>query len=639
MYSDKEIKKIIKNPINFVENNNTSTIVKFIEYANHQYYNEGNTIIPDEIYDIIYDKLKEMDPENKIFTVIGSTPTGKKVKLPYWLGSMDKIKPDSKELRIWLNKYKGDYHIGEKLDGLSMLLEYKDNKYRLYTRGRDGYGKDISHLAKHLNLPKLKDNVAVRGELIMSKSNFIKYKKIYKDNKRKFGKLRDFITSVVNSKEIDGKLKTDIDVYNDIDFVVFDILVNNMKMSDKYNIIKKLGFKYPKYRIIDELDGDYLKQTLIEFKNASDYEIDGIIITNNKKYELIKSGNPKYSVAFKMVLEGQIKKTIVEEVEWNPSKQGYLKPKIRFNEINIGGDCIRFTTGFNAKYIYTNKIGKGTILKIIKSGDVIPYILEIVKNNKKPDMPVDIKYHWNKSGVEIILDDIENNLDVRAKRLLHFFRTIKIEFLSEGLINKLINAGYTNINDILNMCIGDFEAIDGFHTKLANKIHNSIHNIISNPLDLNVLMAGSNIFGGSLGKKKLNLILEKYPKSWNKLSKSDLLEVDGISDITANIYLKNLPKFLVFLDNHKQLKYKLPSQNNIKVKSKILGMKIIMTGFRDKELEKMIIENGGEVQSSVSKITSIVIAKDINSKSSKLEKARSLNLEILSINDFKKKYF
>jgi NAD-dependent DNA ligase len=81
-----------------------------------------------------------------------------------------------------------------------------------------------------------------------------------------------------------------------------------------------------------------------------------------------------------------------------------LKPRVEVEPVDIGGVTIRFTTGFHAKYISDNRIGPGTCLEIIRSGDVIPYINQIFSSPKDVvDMP-SVPYHWNESGVDIIAD-------------------------------------------------------------------------------------------------------------------------------------------------------------------------------------------------------------------------------------------
>ena len=80
-----------------------------------------------------------------------------------------------------------------------------------------------------------------------------------------------------------------------------------------------------------------------------------------------------------MVLNEQTANVKVINVEWNASKHGYMIPRIQFESVNIGGAVLSFTTGFNGKYIVDNKIGKGAVLKIIRSGDVIPKVEKVTK--------------------------------------------------------------------------------------------------------------------------------------------------------------------------------------------------------------------------------------------------------------------
>ena len=97
-----------------------------------------------------------------------------------------------------------------------------------------------------------------------------------------------------------------------------------------------------------------LSDILISRRTESDYEIDGIIVMDNKVYPRPKSGNPKYAVAFKMVLEDQKAESTVQNVVWNVSKHGTLKPIVIINPVNIGGSKVQRVTGYNAKWIIDN---------------------------------------------------------------------------------------------------------------------------------------------------------------------------------------------------------------------------------------------------------------------------------------------
>ena len=400
------LSQIKDNPEDYAQNATIKELEGFIKKANKAYYNTGNPLLDDYNYDIIIDIFRERSPNNKVLETIGAPLRAEvvKVKLPYWMGSMDKVKPNSRELENWLTKYVPPYVISQKLDGLSGLLTYNlesNNQIKLYTRGDGQYGQDISHLIPFLNLnsSNLLDRIknkqlVLRGEFIMKKRTFqTKYASQYP-------KARSLIAGCINAKS------PNLDVIKDMDFVVYELIDKDktLNMQDQFKTIIKLGFDCVNHIIVkNKLDSDYLIKLLIEMKTNSNYEIDGIIITDNKANQRNKSGNPKYAVAFKSQLDEQIAITKVVDVEWNPSKRGLLIPRIKLKPVKIGGDTITYTTGFNAKYIKDNLIGVGSKLKMIRSGDVIPYIMEVLSpsSNGKAlflKLKPNIKYKWIRSN-------------------------------------------------------------------------------------------------------------------------------------------------------------------------------------------------------------------------------------------------
>ena len=107
-----------------------SKLETFIKKANKAYYNTGKPLLEDSEYDKLIDIMKERFPNSDVLNQIGAPIRSEieKVKLPYWMGSMDKVKPDSKQLISWLSKYSPPYIISQKLDGLSALLTYNLSK-------------------------------------------------------------------------------------------------------------------------------------------------------------------------------------------------------------------------------------------------------------------------------------------------------------------------------------------------------------------------------------------------------------------------------------------------------------------------------------------------------------------------------
>ena len=128
---------------------------------------------------------------------------------------------------------------------------------------------------------------------------------------------------------------------------------------------------------IKSLSNEYLSEILIKWRDEYEYEIDGIIVIDDKLYNRI-TGNPLHAFAFKMIISEQIAEAKVVNVLWTPSKDGYLKPRVQIEPITLGGVKIEYATGFNAKFIVDNNIGLGSLITIIRSGDVIPHILSVV---------------------------------------------------------------------------------------------------------------------------------------------------------------------------------------------------------------------------------------------------------------------
>ena len=379
-------------------------------------------------------------------------------------------------------------------------------------------------------------------------------------------------------------------------------------------------------------------------RTESPYEIDGIIIEQDKKQRRITSGNPKYGFAFKMILSDQIVESKILDIEWNASKHGKLTPRVLIEPVIIGGITINYLTGHNAKFVKDYMLGPGALIKLTLGGGVIPKILETIKPATEPKFP-NVNYHWNKTKVEILLDDINQNNDVLIRRIIHFFKKMETKFLGKGLIKRMVENGFENINDFLNATVDVLLQFDGIKNKQATKLYNSIQNSIIN-VPLGRVMDASNVFGVGLGEKKFNMILAEFPDILTLEEDNDVLVnlivgINGFAPKTANKFVINLPTFKHFIKEHPKIKIKLHNNKRKREESNegnLTNINVVFTGVRDKELETYIIDNGGKVSNSVTKLVTVVIVGDINSNSSKVKKARKNNIPIMIIDDFKQTY-
>ena len=592
----------------------TKQLEEKITELSDKYYN-GQEDVSDHVFDRLIELLKQKKPDSKVLKTVGAPIRDEmvKVKLPVWMGSMDKVKEDSDSLRIWKEKFNGPYLVSAKLDGVSGLLEYRDNKKFLYTRGDGSVGQDISYLADFLNLPDIKTDCLIRGEFVVRREIFNLY---YAKN---YPKARSLISGTINSKNPRH------DVIKRIDFIVYEQICDPYEKVGKqfYNLMVA-GFEVPIFDELKSITEKQLKGKLKQFKKDSEYEIDGLVVTDNNPHARNLDGNPKYSFAFKVNVEYH---AMVEDVEWSPSKYGIIIPRVKIRPIYIQGDKISYSTGFNAKFIKDNKIGPGTELIITKSGDVIPYIVEVTKGTM-PKFP-NLEYFWSDSEIDIILQDMYKNVKFKKKRLVHLFQTLDVPYISEGMVNKFYDADYDTVKKIYNMKKEDIISLDGIKEKLSDKLYRAIHYKLDSKIPLEKLMVASLAFGFGLGEKRFKIIIDNC-KDYNTVTKEEIMELEGFSDKTSEMFIKGVKKFNKFLDNNEFLKYYIEKVENNKS-----NKKVVFTGFRDKVLEQEMKDKGWNIQSNITKETKLVIAKDKDSNSSKLDKARSLDIEIVNLKDYK----
>ena len=637
-------KKIVEdfqnNGITVLESLTEEELVTVIEGNNHAYYNTNKPLTSDNEYDIIKEYMERKYPKNTIITEVGAKIIKNKVELPYKMASMDKIKPDTNALTKWTTTYKGPYVLSCKLDGVSGLYTTEGEIPKLYTRGNGTIGQDISHLIPVLNLPTEKNSV-IRGEFIIPRLVFEeKYKK-------RFANARNLVSGIVNSKKIDEKTQ-------DLHFVAYEVIQPSLKPSEQMKKIEELGHISVQNQTVDNLTNEMLSGILMDWRTNYEYEIDGVIVTNDRVYTRT-DGNPDYAFAFKMVISDQVAEAKVVDVIWTPSKSGYLKPRVRIEPIKLGGVTIEYATGFNGKFIEENKIGIGAIIQIIRSGDVIPYIKSVTTPAEHAKMPV-TEYHWTDSHVDLVLDNVTDDETVQEKNITDFFTGIEVESLSTGNVKKIMKAGYRTIPDILKMTKDDFEKVDGFKEKMVNKIYEGIQSKIERA-SLITIMASSNKFGRGIGKRKITPIMNKYPNilvsDENVDEKIAMLQlIEGIGKENAKGFVNNINNFISFLEecnlHHKlgNTKIEATAETDVEINNgqihdesnPLYGKYIVMTKVRDAEIIDYLKKVGGHLDNNISKKTFILVVKSLDDVSNKTKKANADNIPIMTPEMFKTEY-
>ena len=252
----------------YFENLSLESLIDYKRKCDEKYYNNvdgDNDCVADDVYDILEEVIRKksyVKDSKAAITTVGAKTKTNQIKLPFYMGSMNKLKTP-KEIMKWTNKYStAPCIIQEKLDGVSCLVLYdNDCSISLFTRGDGTIGSNISHLVPFLSsLPKFKSSLVIRGELIMSKEIFnSKYSSSYSNS-------RNLVSGIVNST-----INIKEDIANDIDFVAYEIIddYNVLKPSEQLEKLRNVGFEVAQNQIVDSIDVEKLTELLLLFKQTS----------------------------------------------------------------------------------------------------------------------------------------------------------------------------------------------------------------------------------------------------------------------------------------------------------------------------------------------------------------------------------
>ena len=618
---------------------------------------EGDEESPlsDPQYDYIARLVKAAAPAHSFFTGIGATVRGGKIVLPYQMGSLTQVEIGA--LAQWIKdcglKQDDLIVIMAKLDGSSgMAILNKDAALNIaYSRGNGVEGADITRHLKHIikNLDKsfVSTDTPVRGENIIKVKTFKEQngKTMKRSGGQSYKNPRNAVSGMMNASE------TAAEAYPFIDFVAYQRLDrDDVDKEDQLLELEDMGFLVPWYSVVKvrDLTEQSLADTIDKLRDTYDYEVDGVVVEVNSaviRNKLSpKALNPGYAMKYKTTGGDNYVETEVVEVEWNPSKHGYGKPRVIVKAASLPGITWTYATGYNAKWIVDNGIGPGAIVGGSRMGDVVPNIVRVIKS-VAPQMP-EGTYEWNETKVDIIMTGDDVLETVLTRQLTETARSLDIDGLRDGTAQKIVEVGeYETFNEMFSAIASwprnwwvDLIGANG------GKIYDDFHAKMSG-VPLSVWLGSVPHFGRGVGKRKMKKLCEgldiKTLDDFNAITHKQIAAVDGFADKTAY-------KVMAGMDDHAALWTNVEEIIGFKQKeatgAKLAGQKVVLTGFRDKGIEAFIEKEGGEVQSGASAKTTILVAADLNESSTKIKKARDLNtsgkasIKMMEVAEFRKTY-
>lgn len=629
-----------KNPRAYASTATLTDIRSLLRHLDYTYHDQNAPLVPDEVYDVL--RAVHDERAKKPYAKVGavSSHAARRVKLPVIMGSLNNHRSGSASFNRIVDN--GPFVVSDKEDGISLALIYENGVLvKAYQRGDGTTGTDSSGVIPALNVPhKISTkSLIVRCEFTMNRSTFNKY--FSSATGGKYDNPRNGSGGLLNRNKPDPAIKR-------IKCVVHEIMAGPMAggpISRQFSYLKGLGFHVVPHKTYKTLDADKLSQLLRLRKSKALRDIDGIVVTQDKNYK-IKGKYPEHAFAYK---ENSLDDSVlvkVVDVEWNASRYGKLSPRIIIEPTRIGGVTVRHFTGHNAFYIANgftyqkrNKapyaprpIGKGAMVRAIRSGDVIPYVMEVVKAAKKASTP---KGNVELKGIDYYVVGDSDTADY--KQIVNFFSALGVDGLKLRTVTLLAEAGFDSVYELLHAEAHDLEDVIGHTT--AVKITRSIKAGIKQHATLLNLAVGSSMFGNAMGSRRLAPVFEAFPNAHKKVpTKSEivqrLLGKAGYSQTSADLIASTMPAFIKYV---RSLDIKVVAAKALKIESSAMkNHSILFTSVRDAELQSWIVRNGGKMASSVKSATTLVVKE--GASNNKTEEAARLKIPVLTIDEFKKKF-
>lgn len=496
--------------------------MNFFKLKCDESYFNGCPIIDDDSYDALFG-----DVETEI-----STET--MVDLPVWMGSLNKVRTD-KAIKLWQDKQTDNkLIISEKLDGISAL--YRSGQ--LYSRGKGMKGKNLTQFLSDLNLPKCE--TFVRGELIMSKTEFSKHQNVYCN-------ARNLVAGIFNRKTVESSL------VKEIEFIAYELIdEQQLKISEQFEELKRMGFKTPQYRYYNnhnELTVDLLNKILSEMKDKSNFNIDGVVLCSDNECERNTFGNPKYMCAFKPE-PNEVKIANVSSIEWPLSRYNFFIPVVVLDPpVLLNGVKITRTSGKNARYIQANSLGKGAQILISRSGDTIPEIVKVITpgtNFSVTDFP---KHVWK--GVNICPVENEDKMN-EIKQIANLLKGLDVKNISVKTVEKLFKQ--CKLTSFFDMISATEKDISVFGDKTKQLILSEFQKIKTIKFSAAKLVSASSVLGYGIGEKRVNMLFESITNfDTTRPQMVDICNTSGFSEILASQIIDNHAKMVNFLETCKQV--------------------------------------------------------------------------------------
>lgn len=647
-----------------------------INYHLYRYHVLDSPVISDAEYDALYRELLELEEENPEL-ITPESPTQRAGAQP--LDAFEKVTHpapvlslsnafDVEELYAWRKRIgrllpedtKLDYVVEPKIDGLSVLLTYRDGQFSLgATRGNGTVGEDIT--ANLLTVYALPKNLPVDPSspvdpppyIVVRGEAFFPLDKFEELNQKRLAEgeplyMNPRNTAAGSLRQLDPKKTAE----RPLTLYCYDIIVWEggevpEKQWDRLSYLRELGF--PVSADLDhcpdlECVAD-LYETWIEKRNEINYEVDGIVIKINDQPLAESLGfvgkDPRGAIAMKF--PAQEKTTKLLDVAVNVGRTGIIAPNAILEPVEIGGVVVKNATLHNYDEIKRKDIRIGDTVLVKRAGDVIPYIIgpvtdlrdgseQVIKPPKhcpscgtevfRPPGEVAI-YCVNAACPEQLVRRVEYFVGRSAMDIDNFGSQTGALLIEEGLIEDVADIYFLKRQDLLEL--------EGFQEKKVDNLLNGIEASKDQPANRVLTALGIRFVGSVVA----GLLLDALG-SIDRLASAYLEELESIEGIgpetaAAVIAWFQQPASQKLLEKLRQAGLNFAVEKEESQSVAFEGLTFVITGTLPEmtraEAKSFIESHGGKVTGSISGRTNYLLAGE--AAGSKLDKAQELDIPVI----------
>lgn len=642
---------------------------KELERHNRLYY-EGAPEISDYDFDQFMRRLEELERAHPEFddpnspsrrvggALIESFPTV--IHDPPMLSIENAYSLD--ELREWhervlrgLGTESVEYEAELKIDGVSISLKYeKGALVRAATRGDGVRGDDVTpnvRTVRVLPLRLSKDvDLEVRGEIYIAKRDFLKINEALEEaGEEPLANPRNAAAGAVRQKDPKLVAKKRLSAY------MYHVVTAGGRQIDSqwsaYETLDELGIPTNPQRALCPTLDDVVKfiEHWREHRHDLDFEIDGIVVKVNRREEQLELGAtskaPRWVVAFKYPPEAA--ETVVRNINMYVGRTGTVTPVAEFDPVRLGGTKVVNASLHNFEELARKDVRIGDAIVVEKGGDIIPKVVEVLAAKRPAGAkPFEVPTECPVCGQPV--HKFEDEVAIRCinqgcpaivlQSITHFAsrKAMDIEGLGWQTVQAMLDTGlirdYSSIYELTEEQVANLERKG---EKSARKLIENIEKSKKNELSRLIFGLGIRMVGERAAK-----ILAEHFRSLDALMNAQTGELVGIHEIGPKVadsitFYFSVPANRERLERMKRLGVE-PTHIATASGDKLAGKTVVVTGtlsrYSRDEIHKLIEREGGKPSGSVSSKTSYLVAGE--AAGSKLEKARSLGVSVLSEDEF-----